>query len=125
MTILADPLTEEFFNNHVSSFYITALPADVIEYCPSDAYHFNVEIVRREQGRWAVMHRGFCYDAELNEEYESIPSSRTNKFKKKYRHPLKDAIRIAFRIAPTIKLMRWDVEGYTTRQRAEMAQEKE
>ena len=123
LALLENPDMEAFMNSHVTSFFITALPADVIEYTPGDAHYFSLEIARKSPGRWAVLHRGYCYDANLNEEYESIPSSRTEKFKRKFRHNLKDAVHIAFQLAPNLKLMRWTVDDFTASVRDQMKQE--
>jgi hypothetical protein len=73
-----------------------------------DEYLFSVNLEERSPGRWAVVRHGFCYDADGNAEYESIPSERADEFKERFRFDLDTAHKIAQRVAPLIT-----VNGHT------------
>jgi hypothetical protein len=70
-------------------------------------WSLTVEV--RSPGRWAVLSRGFCYDADGEREYESIPSERADEFRARFRHSLDDALALAKRIAPTMRVNRFTV----------------
>lgn len=87
----------------VTRYAASCLPQDDV-----NADLFTLSIEERATGRWAVLRGGFCYDAEGNREYESIPSERADEFKARFRHSLEDALEIARKVAPTMT-----VNGHT------------
>lgn len=67
-----------------------------------------VTVAWRRGERWAVLERGFCYDADGNREYESIPSEREDEFKARFRFDRDEAIRIAREVVvPKLRAL-WD-----------------
>ena len=97
---------------HAIKFTFTALPHDVAEKSP-EAHHFNVYVELKSKDRWAV-HTGYgdCYDSNLQSEYETLPSERTEAYKDHYRFPLDEAVEIAQRLAKTITIGNMNVEEY-------------
>ena len=100
----------------VTRYQVSCLPSD-----DPDAYHFTLTVERRDVNpdRWAVMRGSFCLDAKGREEYEPNPSSRTDAFKRRYRHSLEDALALAKRIAPTLTVMGHTVDDALARRNAE------
>lgn len=73
-----------------------------------DIADMAVTVAWRRGGRWAVLERGFCYDADGNREYESIPSEREDEFKARFRFDRDEAIRIACEVVvPKLRAL-WD-----------------
>lgn len=70
--------------------------------------YFSIYAEYRGRGKWAVVRDGYCYDADMNYEYERSSSNRTDEFLEKFRHEFVDAIALAAKIAPTLT-----VNGYT------------
>lgn len=68
----------------------------------------TVKVVKRGDGRWAVLDRTHCYDADGNPEYESIPSERTDEFKQRFRHDLATAVRLAREVVVPLERERWE-----------------
>lgn len=96
----------------VTRYQVSCLPSD-----HPDAIHFTLTVERRDinPDRWAVLRSGFCYDTKGRKKYEMIPSSRTDAFKRRYRHTLEDALEIAKRVAPTLTVMGHTVEDAFSR----------
>lgn len=96
----------------VTRYQVSCLPAH-----HPDAVHFTLTVERRDinPDRWAVLRSGFCYDAKGREKYEPLPSSRTDAFKRRYRHSLDEALALAKRIAPTLTVMGHTVEDAIAR----------
>lgn len=92
----------------VTRYQVSCLPSDHV-----DAHHFTLYVERRnvDPDRWAVTNGFGCYDADGNHEYESRPSSRTDEFKREFRHSLDDALALAKRIAPTMTVNGHTVES--------------
>ncbi len=68
----------------------------------------TVTVAKRGDGRWAVLSRSFCYDADGNAEYESIPSERTDEFKHRFRFDLDAAVRLAREVVVPKERARWE-----------------
>lgn len=68
----------------------------------------TVTVAKRGDDRWAVLSRSFCYDADGNAEYESIPSERTDEFKARFRFSRDKAIRVARDVVLPKERARWD-----------------
>lgn len=58
----------------------------------------------RGDGRWCVTDGSYCYRRDGHKSYERNSSSRTDRFKKAYRFPLGEALEIAQRIAPKMRV---------------------
>lgn len=71
------------------SFY----PAGADRSDPS-IYHHRITVAERSPGKWAVIHMFQCWDGK-KWVHENMPSSRTEKFLKKARFPLEEAVEIA------------------------------
>jgi hypothetical protein len=96
-----------------TTFTFNALPEDVIAES-SEFYHFNVTIEKRANNRWAVLHFNHCYNKQLEKEYESSPSNRTDEFKNNFRFSLEDAVEIAQEVSKIITIGRGtNAEAYT------------
>lgn len=68
-----------------------------------DAYMFMLHVEWRGPGdRWCVTNGAYCYSKTGCQRYEPNPSSRTDAFKRTYRHSLDDALALAIRLAPKI-----------------------
>lgn len=77
--------------NHATEFTFFPEGAEADEI---NGLHHAIRVAQRSPGRWAVIHQFQCWDGK---EWvpERSPSSRTDKFKKKSRFPLKKAVKIA------------------------------
>ena len=71
--------------------------------------HFTVTVEHRGEDRWAVLADGFCFDADRQRCYEGLSSNRSPDFLRRYRFTLEDALALAKRIAPTLKVGRYTV----------------
>ena len=75
---------------------------------------FTVRVERRGEDSWAVMRRSQCWNRRTKQwDYEPLPSSRTEAFKRTHRFPLDQALDIARKVAPTLSVM-----GLTVQQAA-------
>jgi len=108
-TAVKDPAIKALFEKHVTELRINAVPE---EFKGVDSYSWDVTIAQKSPGRWAVSDRLNQYDAKKRTGYESLPSSRTDAFKKRFRHSLEDAVKLANEIAPTIIVMGLSPAGY-------------
>lgn len=88
----------------VTRYEVSCLPLDHLER-PS----FTVNVEYRGYGKWAVKKAPWCYDADGERDYESVPCERTDEWLARYRHDLDDALRIAREVAPGLKNGRWTV----------------
>ncbi|MFD7661301.1 hypothetical protein [Streptomyces sp. NPDC059788] len=73
-----------------------------------NARAFDIEIVYRGDGRWAVCRLGKCLSADGTWSYESIPSERRDDWLAKHRFDFETAERLAREAAPHIT-----VNGHT------------
>lgn len=69
-----------------------------------NARHFTLWVERRDVDLWCVTNGVECYRKDGHTSYESNPSSRTDRFKKAYRFSLDDALELAQRLVPKIRL---------------------
>ncbi|AZF95156.1 hypothetical protein [Mycobacterium phage MKC-IRE-02] len=67
---------------------------------------FVLYVEWRGEDRWCVTDGSYCYRRDGHKSYERNPSSRTDRFKKAYRFSLDEALEIAKRVAPTIRVGR-------------------
>ena len=95
----------------VRKFSVNAFPPGFLDDNP-DASMWVVDIEYRGENSWAVVHHGEVYDKNFVGEYEPLPSSRTKKFKKRFRHDLPTAVDIAEELARTVTMMGMDWEGF-------------
>ncbi|MBF6213735.1 hypothetical protein IU487_22215 [Nocardia puris] len=87
----------------IDRYTVSCLPEDHPELA-----HFTVDVEYRGRGRWAVARYKRCYDADGREDWEPIPSERTDEWLDRHRHDLDAALDIARRVAPTLT-----VNGHT------------
>lgn len=81
-----------------TAYAVSCLPPD-----HEDAYHLTIHVEWRGPGdRWAVMRNGYCYSKTGRQRYERNPSSRTDAFKRTYRHSLENGLALAKKLAPTL-----------------------
>lgn len=62
-------------------------------------------VEHRGNDRWCVTNGAYCYRKDGHKSYESMPSSRTDRFKKAYRFSLEDALALAKKMAPKMTVM--------------------
>ncbi len=108
---LQNPDFREIAETNVSSFIVNALPED-IQKDSTDSYYFDIKVERKAHGRWAVLHNGDAYNIKGKREYEPLPSSRTESWKKRFRFDLLTAIELAEKISHEVKLMSWTAETF-------------
>lgn len=89
----------ETINTRVTAYEVCALPEHYGAW-----HHFMLTVEYRGDDRWAVSRHGTCYDRNGNQEYESLPTSRSEAYLIRFRFPLDEALAIAARIAPTITI---------------------
>ena len=94
-----------------TAYTVSCLPAD-----HPDAYLFTLKVEWRGGDRWCVMKGAYCYSKTGWMRYEPIPSSRTDAFKRTYRHSLDDALALARRLAPKITVGPHTVESVLQRE---------
>lgn len=71
-----------------TAYAVSCLPPDHV-----DAYHFTLHVEWRGPGdRWCVTNGAYCYSKTGMQRYELNPSSRTDAFKRTYRHSLDKAL---------------------------------
>ena len=82
-------------------FEVTAWPGPIDGVNRS---HFVLYVEWRGGDDWCVTDGIYCYRRDGHKSYERQPSSRTDRFKKAYRFPLDEALQIAQRAAPKMRL---------------------
>src|SRR5881628_716735 len=87
-----------------SRYEVSCLPLDQPE-----RMYFTVTVEHRGSGRWAVKRDGWCYDANGERDYESIPSEIRDEWLLRFRFDLDAALELAKRIAPQIRVNRFSV----------------
>jgi hypothetical protein len=66
--------------------------------------HFCLWVERKDVDLWCVTDGSFCYRKDGHKSYERQPSSRTDRYKNAYRFPLEQALEIAKKQVPKIRL---------------------
>ena len=70
-----------------------------------NAREFTLWVERRDIDRWCVTDGfGSCYRKDGHKSYERNPSSRTDRFKNAYRFPLDEALALAQKLVPKMRL---------------------
>lgn len=100
----------------VTQYVVSCLPDGYLE---RDLWSITVEYRGRE--KWAVKRLSYCYDANGERSYESIPSERRDEWLAQYRHNLDDALALAKRLAPTLRINGWGVAEALARGRGDEA----
>lgn len=95
--VISNPLTRDFFNVYVSSFFVSVLPDDVKD--TFEGHMFDVTISRLDDGLWIVKDRLDQHDANGNKK-DNFSFSPPE-----FKHTLEDAVRLAFEVAPTVSVM--------------------
>lgn len=80
-------------------YEVTNYPEDGV-----NANDFTIRVERRDIDRWCVKDQFRCYAADGRREPEPSPSNRTNEFKRDFRFPLEEALELAQRIVPTLRV---------------------
>jgi transglutaminase-like putative cysteine protease len=107
---------------YANRFTVNVLPDFVKEYEYSDAIYYDIYVVYRGNGLWAVTnYSGKVYNKNGESEYEPQPSSRTDEFLAEYRHSLVDAIALAEEVANHVTVNKYSVESYTEYVREQIA----
>lgn len=88
-----------------------------------------IRVERRAEDRWAVLYRSSCWNRRTKKwDYEPMPSSRTDAYKRTHRFDLDTALTIAREQAPKLTQMGWTVEraiAEAEQWQAELASERE
>lgn len=66
--------------------------------------HYMLYVEWRGADRWCVTDGSYCYRRDGHATYEPNPSGRTDRFKAAYRFPLEEALEIAKRVAPKLRV---------------------
>lgn len=99
-SITSTDLTAEELLAHATEF--TFYPAGA-KAGDREVGSFTVKVAYRSPGLFAVVRHGHCWDGK-KWEYESQPSSRTERFLKKTRFPLEEASGIARSLVDTVSV---------------------
>lgn len=71
--------------------------------------YFTLTVEYRGNDRWAICRHGMCYDTDGNCEYEFLSSSRDSDLLARFRFPLDEALIIAQRLAPDLRVNQFTV----------------
>ncbi|GAT01210.1 hypothetical protein [Mycolicibacterium fortuitum] len=82
-------------------FEVTAWPGPING---ANRSHYVLYVEWRGDDQWCVTDGAYCYRKDGHKAYEPNPSSRTDRFKNAYRFPLDDALALAQKIAPKIRI---------------------
>lgn len=82
-------------------FEVTAWPGTING---ANRSHYVLYVEWRGGDQWCVTDGAYCYRKDGHKAYEPNPSSRTDRFKNAYRFPLNDALALAQKIAPKIRI---------------------
>lgn len=91
---------------------VSAVPKELREREYSEAHMWDVHVLWRGKGLYAVEARGKQYTKDLVGAFESNPSSRTDRFKKSHRFSLEQALSIAKKLAPKIVINNMTIADY-------------
>lgn len=89
----------------VEEFQLNAVPKNLRG--EEERRYFTVKVVRRSgitkhESRWAVMFENDAYNEQLESQYESLPSNRTDEFLENFRFPLEKAILLGEKLAQRV-----------------------
>ena len=107
--LLALPTIAALLSN-VREFTVTALPEEYAEH--TDASSYKARVVWRSEGKWAVNVLGSQIDINGEAGYESLPSTRTKKYLKRFRFDLPTALAIAEEAVKHISVNGISVESF-------------
>lgn len=85
-------------------YEVSCLPPEYKARC-----HFTLTVEYRGNDRWAICRHGMCYDTDGEQEYEALSTGRTDDFRVRFRFPLDEALEVARRLAPDLKVNRFTV----------------
>jgi hypothetical protein len=100
--------------NHARSFKVSALPEEIQEGY-EDSRYFELTVEYRGRGKWAVTRMGSCYNRKGERGHESPPSGRTEEFLNEFRFSFEEAVEIAERVAPELRVNRFTVQDMIDR----------
>lgn len=86
----------------VRTIVINTMPQEIKNREYSEASTWDVQVVWRGAGLYAVEALGRQYTKDLVAGWESNPSSRTERFKKSHRFPLATALKLAHKLSPKV-----------------------
>lgn len=86
----------------ISQVEVNGLPKEFHDDDKERFYAVTVERRSNTEDLFAVKAWGQCYDRDLKPEYERLPSSRPDKFIKRYRFPFLEALQIAERVSKEV-----------------------
>lgn len=84
----------------VTQYVVSAIPEGL---CP-DGFHWDLTVEWRGEDRWAVMWHGYAFNGKGRTDYERQPSSRTDAWKRAHYFPEAEALQLAHKFAPTVKV---------------------
>lgn len=90
---------EPAVNVTATTYTVSVLPDDNIDH---DTYAITVEA--RGNGLWAVLRHRWCLGSDGEWEFEPIPSERTDEWLASHRFPLDEAVELARRAAPKVRV---------------------
>jgi hypothetical protein len=89
----------------VTCYDVTCLPPDDI-----NAFSFTLKVEYRGHGRWAVLDGPYALNADGVKDYEPRPSSREDDWLAAHRFDLEQALAIAKKAAPLMRVNGWTVQ---------------
>lgn len=105
MTVKRKPLPKRPYEEQIvrpirvepTEYVVTSLSDD-----NPDHTVWQLRIVRKAPGRWAVMKMSQCLDSDGGWDYEPIPSERDAEWKATHRFSLDEARRLAIMVFPKV-----------------------
>lgn len=110
--LVADPAYADILK-YSKRFTVTIVPE--IYKNDYDAHYWEVTVEYRGKDNWAVSWLGQTYDFNGGRVDEPLPSSRSDRYLDDYRFNLQEAVLLAEKVAPTLKLNRTTVQDYIKR----------
>lgn len=86
----------------VSNLQVSVIPLD-----HEEASHFTIDVAWRGKDRWAVLWLGRCLSREGEWGYEPSPSNREDDWLDNHRFTREEAIALAAKHAPLLKINGW------------------
>lgn len=97
---------------------ITEITVSVVPEGDVNRHLFEVKVVYRGDGRYAVTHLGYCLGADGEWEYEPHPSAREDDWLATHRFDHDTAYRLAIEVAPGIECNGLTAAEYMARRKA-------